>query len=54
MRGANPSLVAAALALVAWAVLAFAVPVRAGWVHLFLAVGVVLLVRRVVTGPREW
>lgn len=47
----NPTLVAAVAALVAWVVLAFVVRVPAGWVHLFLAAGVLLLVRRVVTGP---
>lgn len=50
----NLSLALGLLALVAWIVLALVVPVGAGWVHLFLAAGVILLIRRVVTGPREW
>lgn len=50
----NPTLLAAVAALVLWVVLAFVVHVPSGWVHLPLAAGVLLLVRRVVTGPREW
>jgi len=50
----NLSLALGLLSLAAWIILAFVVPVGAGWVHLFLAAGVVLLIRRVVTGPREW
>ncbi len=50
----NPTLLAAVAALVLWVVLAFVVHVPSGWVHLLLAAGVLLLVRRVVTGPREW
>lgn len=50
----NPSLLAAVAALALWVVLAFLVRIPSGWVHLPLAVGVLLLVRRVVTGPREW
>jgi hypothetical protein len=53
-RAFNPTLVAALAALAGWVVLAFAVRVAAGWVHLLLAAGVLLLVRRVVTGPRDW
>ena len=54
MRKINPSLAGALAALAAWVLLAFVFPVRTGWVHLFLAAGVILLVRRVVTGPGEW
>ena len=54
MRRINPSLAGAVLALVVWILLAFVFPLRAGWVHLCLAAGVILLVRRVVTGPGEW
>jgi len=50
----NLSLVLGLLLLVAWALLAFVFPVGTGWVHLLMAGGVVLLVRRVVTGPRAW
>ncbi len=50
----DPTLLAAVAALVVWIVLAFVVRVPAGWVHGFLAVGVLLLVRRVVTGPGAW
>lgn len=48
----NLTLVAALLALALWIALGFVLPVGAGWVHLFLAVGTVLLIRRIVTGPR--
>ena len=50
----NLTLAVALMALVAWIVLGFVVPVGAGWVHLFLALGAILLVRRVVTGRRAW
>jgi hypothetical protein len=50
----NLSLVLGILCLAAWIVLAFVVPVAAGWVHLFLAAGVILLIRRVVTGRHAW
>ena len=50
----NLSLVLGLLALAVWIVGAFVIPVGAGWIHLFLAAGVVLLIRRVVTGRREW
>lgn len=54
MRRADPTLIAAIAALVLWVALAFVVRVPTGWVHLLLAAGVLLLVRRVVTGPRRW
>ncbi|MEK7668683.1 MAG: hypothetical protein AAB409_08550 [Gemmatimonadota bacterium] len=50
----NVSLIAGVLLLVLWIVLAFVIPVGAGWVHLLMAAGVVLLIRRVVTGPKAW
>ena len=50
----NPSLVLGLLPLVAWVLLAFVFPVGAGWVHLLMAGGVVLLIRRVVVGPKAW
>ncbi len=54
VRFFNPTLLAAVAALVVWVVLAFVARVAAGWPHLFLALGVLLLVRRVVTGPGAW
>ncbi len=50
----NLSLVLGLLSLAAWAVLVFVVRVPHGWPHLFLALGVILLIRRVVTGRSEW
>jgi hypothetical protein len=50
----NLSLGLGILALAAWILLTFVAPVGAGWVHLLLAAGVILLIRRVVTGRREW
>jgi len=50
----NLSLILGLLCLAAWLVGTFVSPVRAGWIHLFLAAGVILLIRRVVTGRREW
>ncbi len=38
------------LALVVWIVFGFVVPVEAGWIHLFLGLGMALLIRRVVLG----
>jgi hypothetical protein len=50
----NVTLGAALLLLVAWVLLAFVFPVGAGWPHLLMAGGVILLIRRVVTGPMAW
>jgi hypothetical protein len=50
----NVSLVVGLLCVAVWILLAFVVPVGAGWPHLFLAAGVIFLIRRVVTGRREW
>jgi hypothetical protein len=50
----NVTLGAALLLLVAWVLLAFVFPVGAGWPHLLMAGGVILLIRRVVTGPKAW
>ena len=50
----NLTLAVALMALVAWIVLGFLVPLGAGWVHLLLAAGMMLLVRRVVTGRQAW
>jgi hypothetical protein len=41
------------LCLAAWLALGFLVPVGAGWPHLFLPAGVLLLLRRVVGGGGE-
>jgi hypothetical protein len=46
-------LVAGLACLAAWLTLGFIVPVGAGWPHLFLPAGVLLLMRRVVGGGRE-
>jgi len=46
-----PTLLAALIPLVIWILGAFVVPVGAGWIHLFLALGVVLFIRWVVVGP---
>ena len=47
--GFRPLLVIALLLLALWIVLGFVVPLGAGWVHLLLPAGVLLLVRDVVT-----
>jgi hypothetical protein len=44
----NLSLALGLVALVAWLVLGFLIPLGAGWIHLLLAAGVMLLVRAVV------
>jgi hypothetical protein len=48
------SLGLALLALLVWIVGVWFAPVHAGWIHLFLAAGVVLLVRRIVVGRQGW
>lgn len=53
-RTFNPTLVAALVLLAAWLLLAFVLAVPTGWVHVPLAAAVILLVRRVVTGPQAW
>jgi hypothetical protein len=50
----NLSLAGALVLLAAWVLLAFVFPVGAGWPHLLMAGGVILLIRRVVAGPRAW
>jgi hypothetical protein len=48
----NRLLVVGGLACVAaWLVLGFVAPVGAGWPHLLLPAGLLLLMRRVVGGP---
>ncbi len=44
------TLIGGVLALVIWILFGFVVPVGTGWIHLFLGLGMVLLVRRVVLG----
>lgn len=48
------SLGLALLALLVWIAGVWITPVHAGWIHLLLAAGVVLLVRRIVTGRQGW
>lgn len=50
----NASLVGGLVLIALWVLLAFVAPVGAGWVHLLMAAGVILLIRRVVTGPQAW
>lgn len=50
----NLSLVVGVLSLLLWIALVFVLHVGAGWPHLFLAAGVILLIRRVVTGRSAW
>ena len=50
----NLSLALGLLCLALWITLAFILHVAAGWPHLFLAAGVILLIRRVVTGRSAW
>jgi uncharacterized membrane protein len=50
----NLTLIAGVLSLLLWIALAFVFPVGAGWPHLFLGLGVILLIRRVVTGRSAW
>ena len=50
----NLSLILGIISLLVWIVLVFVLHVPAGWPHLFLAAGVILLVRRVVTGRSAW
>ncbi len=48
------SLGLALLSLLIWIVAIWIVPVHAGWIHLFLAAGVILMVRRIVVGRQSW
>ena len=50
----NLSLILGIISLLVWIVLVFVLHVPAGWPHLFLAAGVILLVRRIVTGRSAW
>ncbi len=50
----NASLALGLLSVALWIVLIVVLHVAAGWPHLFLALGVILLIRRVVTGPKAW
>lgn len=51
LRFALPTFALALVSLVIWVLGTFVVPVGAGWIHLFLAAGVMLLIRWVVKGP---
>ncbi len=44
------TLIGGIAALVIWIVFGFVAPVHAGWIHLFLGLGMALLIRRVVLG----
>ena len=50
----NLTLLAGLLSLATWVVLIPILHVPHGWPHLFLAAGVILLLRRVVTGRAAW
>jgi hypothetical protein len=50
----NLTLLAGLLSLALWITLIFILHIPHGWPHLFLAAGVLLLVRRVVTGRSAW
>jgi hypothetical protein len=50
----NLSLVLGLLFLVAWIALVFVLHLPTGWPHLLLAAGLILLIRRVVTGRSAW
>ncbi len=50
----NLSLLAGLLSLSRWIALIFLLHVPHGWPHLFLAAGLILLIRRVVTGRSAW
>jgi len=53
-RIVNASLAGAIVLLAAWVLLAFVFQVGGGRDHLLMAAGVILLIRRVVTGPQAW
>ncbi len=50
----NLSLGLALASIALWIVLVFVLHVASGWPHLFLAAGIILCIRRVVTGPKAW
>ncbi len=50
----NLSFLLGLLSLIAWIALVFVLHVIGGWPHLFLAAGLILLIRRVVTGRSAW
>ena len=50
----NFTLIAGVLSLLLWITLVFILHVPHGWPHVFLAAGVILLIRRVVTGRSAW
>ncbi len=52
--GLNASLAVGLLALAAWVVFGLLLPVGAGAIHVLLPVGMMLVIRRVVTGPDAW
>ncbi|HVM43659.1 MAG TPA: hypothetical protein VMT77_09125 [Gemmatimonadales bacterium] len=50
----NLTLILGVLCLAGWIVGVWILPVHAGWIHLLLAAGLILLIRRVVTGRAAW
>ncbi len=50
----NATLIAGVVSLLLWILLAFVLHIASGWPHLLLAAGVILLIRRVVTGRHAW
>ncbi len=50
----NWSLGLGLLSLAVWIVGVWIAPVHAGWIHLFLAAGMIGLIRRVVAGRSAW
>ena len=51
--GYLPSLVLGLALLAAWILFGLVIPVGAGWIHMLLALGVMLLVRAVVLKPAK-
>jgi len=50
----NLTLILGVLCLAGWIVGVWILPVHAGWIHLLLAAGLILLIRRVVAGRTSW
>jgi len=50
----NRTLILGVLCLAGWIVGVWILPVHAAWIHLLLAAGLILLIRRVVAGRTSW
>jgi len=50
----NLTLIAGVVSLLLWITFVFILHVPQGWPHLLLGLGVILLIRRVVTGRSAW